>query len=156
MNTVQWALLILDPASGHKGEQIKKLLRENHICIAMMPASTTYKFQMIDIVIGKPFKDAMCDKWASWMLKAANNGVTAAGNYKHPERIECAKWVSEVWTDLSMEGVKSKAAELGMTSDLGPEIPGYQRNDSVVDLEPSGEEVEDLIAELGAENDEDL
>lgn len=153
-NSTQWALLIFDPAPGHKGEEIKKLLRENHVWVAMMPASTTYKFQMIDVVVGKPFKDGMCDKWAAWMLENSTNGVTAAGNYKHPERIDCVKWVSEVWDDLSMDGVKAKAAELGMTSDLGPEIAGYRRNDDVVDLEPSGEEVEELIAELSGENED--
>ena len=43
---------------------------------------------------------------------------------------------------------------MGMTSDLGPEIAGYRRNDDVVDLEPSGEEVEELIAELSGENED--
>ena len=149
-NSTLWALLILDPAPGHKdkGNRIKKLLRKNHIWVAMMPASTTWKFQMIDVVVGKPFKDGMCDKWANWMLEASTQGVTAAGNYKHPERIDCVKWVSQVWDDLKMDGVKAKAAELGMTSDLGPEIPGYKRGDDVVELEPSGPEIEELIAEL--------
>ena len=88
------------------------------------------------------------------MLKNSTNGITAVGNYKHAERIDCTKWVSEVWDDLSMDGAKAKAVELGMTSDLGPEILGYKRNDDVVDIEPTGEEVEELIVELSAENED--
>ena len=143
----QWYLLILDPAPAHKHTRVKKFLKKNKIMIAMMPASTTYKFQMIDVVVGKPFKDAMCDKWATWVLKNQNE-ATAAGNYKHPQRIDCVQWVSEVWDEFSMTGVFKKVTELGMTAELGPEIPGYKREDNVVDLEPSGAEVEQLVADI--------
>ena len=119
----------------------------------MMPASTTYKFQMIDVVVRKPFKQAMCDQWATWMLKNQNE-VTKAGNYKHSKQADCVEWV---WEEFSMEGVKSKAVELWMTSDLGPEIEGYQPGKSYVDCQPSGEEtVDGLIADLevsGQENE---
>ena len=151
----QWALFIVDPAPGHKAPEVKAFLKENKIRLAMMPASTTYKFQMIDVVVGKPFKDAMCDKWASWMLENQNE-VTAAGNYKHPERIDCVQWVYEAWKDLSMAGVIKKAAELGMTADLGPEIPGYKRDDDVVELEPSGAEIDVLLADIAGDLEAEL
>ena len=61
----QWSLLILDPAPAHKHTRVKKFLKKNKLMSAMMPTNTTYKFQMIDVVVGKPFKDAMCDKWAT-------------------------------------------------------------------------------------------
>ena len=89
----------------------------------------------------------MCDKWATWMLKNQNE-VTAAGNYKHPQRLDCVQWVSEVWDEFSMTRVLKKATELRMTAELGPEIPGYKREDNVVDLEPSGAEVEQLVADI--------
>ena len=151
----QWALFIIDPTPGHKAPEVKAFLKENKIRLAMMPASTTYKFQMIDVVVGKPFKDAMCDKWASWMLENQNE-VTAAGNYKHPERIDCVQWVYEAWKDLSMAGVIKKAAELGMTADLGPEIPGYKRDDDVVELEPSGAEIDVLLADIAGDLEAEL
>ena len=151
----QWALFIIDPAPAHKHPKVKAFLKKNKVRLAMMPASTTYKFQMIDVVVGKPFKDAMCDKWADWMLKNQNE-VTAAGNYKHPERIDCVRWVSEVWDDLSMAGVIKKAADLGMTADLGPEIAGYKRGDDVVDLEPSGAEIDVLLADISDDLEAEL
>ena len=42
--------------------------------------------------------------------------------------------------------MKKAASRFGMTSELGPEIPGYVRDDDVVDLQPSGEEFDDSIA----------
>ena len=52
-----------------------------------------------------------------------------AGNYKHPTYPDCLKWVTEVWDNLSTDGVKSKAQELGMSADLGPEIEGFVDED---------------------------
>ena len=57
----------------------------------MMPASTTYRFQMIDVVVGKHFKDVMCDLWANWMLnESETKGMTEPGNiyYKHSTQSE--------------------------------------------------------------------
>ena len=113
-----------------------------------MPASTTYRFQMIDVVfVGKLFKGRVCDKWASWMLKmAGEDGLTDSGNYKYPTESDCVAQVSQFWEEIEMDGVKKAAFRLGMTSELGPEIPGYVRNDDIADLQPSGEEVDVSIA----------
>ena len=106
----------------------------------MMPALTAYKFQMIDVVVGKPFKDGMCSEWADWMLKGcATRGTTPAGNYKHPTPLDCNGWISKVWSELSMGGVKKKAEELGMAAAPGPEVQGYV-DEAFRDAQPSGEE----------------
>jgi len=60
----EWALLILNPATAHRAEAVLDILKELRIAVAIMPSSTTWKFQMIDVVVAKPFKDALCDKWA--------------------------------------------------------------------------------------------
>ena len=91
-------MLVMDPATGHRTKKVKEFLKANRICLAMMPASTTYKFQMIDVVVGKLFKDGICDEWATWMLNECEKmGTTAAGNYKHPTYPDCLQWVSKVW-----------------------------------------------------------
>ena len=78
----EWPLLILDPATAHRAEGLLDLLKELRIAVAMMPSSTTWKFQMIDVVVGKPFKDALCDKWADWMLEGCEaRGTTPASNF---------------------------------------------------------------------------
>ena len=114
---------------------MKAFLKANRICLAMMPASTTYKFQMIDVVIGKVFKYHMCYAWANWMLEECQAaGTTFAGNYKHPTYPDCLKWVVQSWAKLDTAGVRKAAKRLGMTADPGPAIPDY--------AEASGAEVE--------------
>lgn len=108
----------------------------------MMPASTTYKFQMIDIVVGKLFKDHMCDEWADWMLnECQKSGTTVAGNYKHPLYVDCLQLVTRSWEKLDTAGVVKKANKLGMAAEPGPEITGYV-DEHFQDLEPSGGAVE--------------
>ena len=108
----------------------------------MIPANTTYKFQIIDVVVGKVFKDHMCDAWADWMLQeCAKAGTTDAGNYKHPTYPDCLKWVVQSWEKLDTAGVRKAAKRLGMSADPGPEVAGYV-NEHFQDVEPSGAEIE--------------
>ena len=97
------------------------------------------------------FKDGMCNKWATWMLEECEKfGLTFAGNYKHPTYPDCLKWVTEVWDNLATDGVVSKAQELGMSADLGPEIEGFV-DEAFEDVQPTGEMVEYRDEELEAD-----
>ena len=127
-------------------EQVKKFCSKNRIQIVMMPASTTYLYQMIDVVIGKPFKDAMCDLWGDWMV---NSGMktTKAGNYKSPTQMDCISWVARAWKELKTTGVVKKAQELGMTADPGPVVEGYVERNFEDEL-PAAGEADVYIAEL--------
>ena len=151
----EWALLILDPATAHRAEEVRDLLKELRIAVAMMPSSTTWRFQMIDVVVGKAFKDALCDKWADWMLQGCDaRGVTPAGNFRHPSPSDCNQWVTEAWHELRMDGVLKKAEELGMDAAPGPAVEGYVE-EGFEDVQPLGQEEEyfdealwnDLVAE---------
>ena len=112
----------------------------------MMPASTTYLYQMIDVVIGKPFKDAMCDLWGEWMV---NSGMqtTPDGNYKAPKPMDCISWVAQAWKELKTTSVVKKAKELDMLADPGPVVEGYVER-KFEDEAPSGKEADVYIAEL--------
>ena len=59
----------------------------------------------------------------------------------------CLKWVKEVWDDLATDGIVSKAQELGMSADPGPEIPGYVETE-FEDVQPNGPMVEYRDSEL--------
>ena len=52
-----YAMLIMDPATSHLTAAVRRKLKKLRVDIAIMPASTTYKFQLIDVGIGKAFKD---------------------------------------------------------------------------------------------------
>ena len=148
----EWALLIMDPATGHRTAAVKKFCKENRIQIAMMPASTTYLFQMMDVVVGKPFKDAMCEQWATWMMK--NNLVTPTGNWKKPSRMDCLDWVVRAWAELGISGIVKKSKELGMTPDPGPVVEGYVER-KFNDEKPNEPEADVYIAELEKDFEKD-
>ena len=51
------------------------------------------RFQMIDVVVGKVFKDKMCDQWTTWTLEESKKlGTTPAKKYKHPSYVDCLNW----------------------------------------------------------------
>ena len=103
---------------------------------------------MIDVCVGKPFKDLVCDLWAQWMLEQCERrGTTPAGNLRHASPTECNSWVTQAWAALSTSGVKRKAAELGMTADAGPPVQGYKER-CFEDEEPKGDEEESGDEEL--------
>ena len=144
----EWALLIMDPASAHRVEEVLELLLELRVAVAMMPASTTWKFQMIDVAVGKPFKDAMCDQWANWMMETCEVlRLTPASNFRHPTPTDCNAWVSKAWRSLSMSGVLKKTAELGMSANPGPPVEGYEEK-GFEDVQPEGAEEEFGDADL--------
>ena len=138
----EWALLILDPAVAHIHADTKELLKENRIALAMMPASTTYRFQMIDVVVGKPFKDYMSEEWAKWMINVCESrGITEAGNFRAPTPTDCNQWVVTAWEKVKSEAIIKKAKELGMQAEPGPPVEGYV-DEFFEDMQPQGEEEE--------------
>ena len=78
---------------------------------------------LIDVVVGKKFKDGMCEAWVTWMLE--NNLTTSSGNWKKPKEMDCLSWVVKAWEEVGSSGILRKARELGMLADPGPEVEGY-------------------------------
>ena len=135
----QWTLLIMDPATPHITEAVRDHLKANRIDIAIMPASTTWKFQLIDVAIGKPFKDGIYEQWATWMLNENDNlGLTPAGNRKHPTRPNALDWVKEAWANIQAATILKTVPKVFMGQNPGPVVEGYDD-----DAEGDDEEIED-------------
>ena len=112
----------MDPTRPHIGDAVKAHLRENRIDIAVMPASTTYKYQIIDVVLGKPFKDGIYE-WASWMLNSNDAlGLTAAGNRKHPTRPNVLDWVQRAWKNIREGTILKTVPKVHMQTELGNQL----------------------------------
>ena len=110
-----------------------------------MPASTTYKYQLID-AIGKVFKDHMFDAWSTWMLEENDKlGLTPAGNRRHPTIADCIDWIGDSWKKIKRSNILNAVEKCYMKTDPGPPIEGYldldQFQEGIVENE------EDLIEE---------
>ena len=137
------ALMLWDPFKAHLTKLVRKWLKENRVDMAVMPASCTRKFQMIDIVVRAALKNEVYELWAQWMLQTNDSlGLTAAGNRKHPTLKDVIEWLDTSWNAVSMEGVKKKAKELGMSAESGPAVEGYVPKDSNELCNVEGREVE--------------
>lgn len=49
-------LLVIDAATFHNTDEIKRKLREQNIMLALIPGGCTNLMQPLDIAINKPFK----------------------------------------------------------------------------------------------------
>ena len=122
----KYALMMWDPYRAHLTKAVREWLKKNRVDLAVMPASCTWKFQMIDVVVGAALKNEVYELWAQWMLETNDLlGLTKAGNRKHSTLKNVIEWLNKSWNAISMEGVKKKAKELGMAADPGPEVAGY-------------------------------
>ena len=136
----RYAFLFLDPAKSHLTERVREKFAELRVDLAVMPASTTYKFQLIDVAIGKAFKDSMYEGWTKWMLEQNDSlGLTRAGNRKHPTLVNCVEWADAAWKNISADTIRKAAKKTYMTADPGPEIEGYQ--DEEVELREDEDEL---------------
>ena len=56
-------LLVWDQFRAHKMEKVKEKLKTLKITQAMIPGGLTSVLQPLDVVINKPFKDRLRQKW---------------------------------------------------------------------------------------------
>ena len=97
---------------------------------------------MIDVVVGKPFKDYISDEWAEFMINVCESrGLTEAGNLRAPTPTDCNQWVVNAWAKVKSSSIIKKAKELGMCAEPGPPLEGYV-DELFEDIEPHGEEEE--------------
>ena len=123
----KYTFLFLDPAKSHLTAAVRETFKELRIDLAVMPASTTYKFQLIDVAIGKVFKDGMYEGWTKWMLEENDSlGLTRAGNRKHPSLVNCVEWADAAWKNISADTIRRGAKKTYMMPEPGPEIEGYE------------------------------
>ena len=60
------AIVIYDAFKGHQGNDLQKLLHDNHLLSAKIPSNCTDRLQPIDISINKPVKDHLRKCFTSW------------------------------------------------------------------------------------------
>ena len=57
-----FALMMWDPFKAHLTKLVRAWLKRNRVDMAVMPASCTWLFQMIDVVVGAQLKNELYGK----------------------------------------------------------------------------------------------
>ena len=96
-NTTQKKLFFLiDDASFHKSATIIENFKLMEMELVIIPSGTTSVLQPLYVVINKPFKDQMKNKYVSWLIEACQNQeshVTKSGYMKPPELKLILEWI---------------------------------------------------------------
>src|SRR3989442_1439327 len=81
-NTMKY--LIMDLCSSHKKDYVLKLLTENKIFLSLIPGGCTSILQPLDVVVNKPLKDYIRQKFEAWFLEkvSLNANLTKKGYIK--------------------------------------------------------------------------
>ena len=132
------SLLWWDPAKAHMTAEVRAALDELNVHVVMIPASMTYKYQLVDVLIAAIFKRHLAKCWRAWMafqlLKAsANDGVyrEKSGNYIQPTIAQCVIWSNKAHEYIKStlkEQIKRCADKLYMRKEdkaIAPFMPGY-------------------------------
>ena len=77
------SLLVWDQFSAHKTDKVKARLKLLKTTQAVIPGGLTSMLQPLDVVLNKPFKDRMRQKWMAWMC-TDDKELTKGGNLKRP------------------------------------------------------------------------
>ena len=123
---------MMDRARPHITNAVRTHLKANRIDVTVMPASTTYKYQLIDVSIGKPFKDGIYEQWATWMLNENDSlGPTGAGNRKHPTRPNGLDWVQKACDGIRTDTITKTVPKVHMHANHGQPIEGYDESENI-------------------------
>ena len=92
------ALVIFDVFRGQTVTEVHELLEENHIYIVKVPSNCTDKLQPLDLLVNKPTKDHIRQKFRSWYAQKVKAELDAG---KSPDSVK---------VDLKMSVIKEVGA----------------------------------------------
>ena len=97
---------VWDQFRAHKIDKVKDALKHLKTSQCMIPGGLTSVLQRIDVVLNKPFKDRLRQKWLAWMSLEDDKPVTEGGNIKKPGLSLVLSWIKSAWDDIPEHKVK--------------------------------------------------
>ena len=146
--------IVWDQFRAHKTEKVKEKLKALKTTQAMIPGGLTSVLQPLDVVINKPFKDRLRQKWVEWM-SSDDKPLTKGGNLKKPALALVTSWVKSAWYDLPQEMVKKSFLKTGISNNLDGSEDDFLWDDGQDEEEGDNEASEQYIPPSW-DTDEDL
>ena len=86
------SMLLWDQFCSHLTDTVKAKVKNLNTFQCVIPGGLTPILQPLDVVLNKPFKDRVREKWIAWM-KSDDKQLTAGGNLKKPGLSLVTSWV---------------------------------------------------------------
>ena len=116
-----------DPAKAHCTRKVKALCDKLNIVVIFIPASLTYKYQLVDVCFAATFKEYYSTLWTRWFVGQLEKAYMGEGkaympkslNYIKPSIAVCILWVQVAFAKMKRNKsmFKRKAVDLYMAGE---------------------------------------
>jgi DDE superfamily endonuclease len=99
-------ILILDEFSGHLTGAVRDAIIASGAFVVYIPGGYTWRLQVMDVGINKPFKDKVRDAYDDWYM---------AGNFQNkPQRQDVASWIKASYDAITMATINNSWRKVGL------------------------------------------
>ena len=109
------SMLVWDQFRSHLTDTVKAKVKSLNTFQSVILGGLTSILQPLDVVLNKPFKDRIREKWIAWM-KTDDKELTAGGNLKKPGLCLVTSWVKTSWEDIPKEMVIKSFLKMGISN----------------------------------------
>ena len=122
-------VLLIDSATCHDNEEVKKCLVSNEIEYLFIPGGCTSFLQPLDTSLNKTIKKNISDKYLKWldcqekflgddMKNGSTKAITKAGNVRAPELRDIRNWIVDSIKMLEKQSIINSFHTCGITFGL--------------------------------------
>lgn len=86
-------VLVMNAFRGHLHTSVHKQLKALKTDVAITPGGMMGILQPLDVLVNKPFKDRIRQKWMDWLL--GDHSFKSQGNLKRPALATFCGWIRE-------------------------------------------------------------
>ena len=100
----QRSMLVLDAFRCHTTDNVKSKLKRHNTHLVVILGGMTSILQPMDTVVNKPFKAALNQKWAEWMIHGEHT-FTKGSNMRKVDMPTICRWIVDAWKELPIKTV---------------------------------------------------
>jgi hypothetical protein len=139
-------ILILDEFTGHQTKEVRDAVVDCGGFVEYIPGGYTWKLQVMDVGLNKPFKDRIRDEYDRWFFANECQGK--------PHRDNIARWVKASFDSITTTNINNTWRHVGITVDnQTDEEMESNDNENEEDNDGALNDIDIGFATLGIEED---
>lgn len=140
-------ILLLDEFSGHQTREVRDALIDADAFVVYIPGGYTWKLQVMDVGINKPFKDKVRDFYETWLIQQEN---------PKPTRDLVANWINDAFKNITQSTIHNTWRRIGIVfpqsrASLEEDDSNNNDNDMGAEKDDYDDDDDDFLALAGFE-----